>query len=297
MSDPLPSPRPVDHCVLPVADLHTARSRLTSLGFTVAPDGVHPFGTANCCVYLADGTFLEPLAVADMETATEDARLGNVFVKRDAAYRYRMGENGFSAVAFGTGDAETDHASFVEHGLSAGGILKFWRDFIYASERRAVTASFMLAFAADLRAPDCFFFTCQRVNTPKIEKGELQEHANGVTRLKRIVLTAPDAAAFVELVRLVCNAASTGKVGGATEIVVANAIIELLDNDVMRTRFGVQASDDPGLRLRGIVFGVKDIGQAETRMKSEGVGFERRDAQLIVHPAPGQGAIFIFEAE
>ena len=57
--------KPLDHVVLPVADLGVARARLTALGFTVAPDGLHPFGTANCCVYLADGTFLEPLAVGD----------------------------------------------------------------------------------------------------------------------------------------------------------------------------------------------------------------------------------------
>ena len=57
--------RRIDHCVLPVADLAGARDRLTRLGFTVAPEGRHPFGTHNACVYFADDTFLEPLAVGD----------------------------------------------------------------------------------------------------------------------------------------------------------------------------------------------------------------------------------------
>ena len=51
-------PRALDHLVLPTTSLAVARDRLTTLGFTVAPDGVHPFGTVNCCIYLADGTFL-----------------------------------------------------------------------------------------------------------------------------------------------------------------------------------------------------------------------------------------------
>ncbi|TIX38964.1 MAG: VOC family protein, partial [Mesorhizobium sp.] len=58
-------PHPLDHLVLPTASLDVARARLTLLGFTVAPTGIHPFGTENCCVFLTDGTYLEPLAVAD----------------------------------------------------------------------------------------------------------------------------------------------------------------------------------------------------------------------------------------
>ena len=61
--------------------LGVARTRLTALGFTVAPNGVHPFGTANCCVYLSDGTFLEPLAIDDAVQANATARAGNVFTR------------------------------------------------------------------------------------------------------------------------------------------------------------------------------------------------------------------------
>ena len=53
--------------------------------------GIHPFGTANCCVYLADGTFLEPLAVDDAAQASASAGAGNVFTARDAVYRRDIG--------------------------------------------------------------------------------------------------------------------------------------------------------------------------------------------------------------
>ncbi|RUT98898.1 VOC family protein, partial [Mesorhizobium sp. USDA-HM6] len=52
------SPHPLDHLVLPTRSLEIARQRLSSLGFVVAPTGLHPFGTENACVFFADGTYL-----------------------------------------------------------------------------------------------------------------------------------------------------------------------------------------------------------------------------------------------
>ena len=70
-------PRFVDHVVLPTADLSVVRKRMKKLGFTVAPEALHPFGTKNACVYLSDGTYLEPVAVAQREACEEAALAGN----------------------------------------------------------------------------------------------------------------------------------------------------------------------------------------------------------------------------
>jgi hypothetical protein len=53
---PTTGTHPLDHLVLPTGSLEVARARLAALGFVVAPTGIHPFGTENCCVFLADGT-------------------------------------------------------------------------------------------------------------------------------------------------------------------------------------------------------------------------------------------------
>jgi len=79
------TPRTIDHIVLPVADINVARERYERLGFTVAPDGKHPFGTENCCVFLEDGTFLEPLGIAQRETCEAKAIKGHTFVANDQA--------------------------------------------------------------------------------------------------------------------------------------------------------------------------------------------------------------------
>jgi hypothetical protein len=292
----LPPPRAVDHCVLPVADLGTARKRLTLLGFIVAPDGAHPFGTANCCVYLADGTFLEPLVQVDDRTEKKAARQGNMFTARDLAYRYRQGAEGFSALVFGTEDAAADHAGFVEAGFPGGSILDFSRGFTDASGRTD-KASFRLAFAADWRAPDCFFFTCQRVRVPEIDRSALQAHPNGATRIKGVVLAAHRAGDFADFVRVAANATSTDEDHDAARISAANAVLELLESEAMEGRLGVSLPSDPGLRLYAIRFGVCDLNETEALLRSAGTAYEKRGGQLVVHPAPGQGATLVFEAQ
>jgi hypothetical protein len=291
-----PPPRMVDHCVLPVADLGTARRRLTSLGFVVAPDGTHPFGTANCCVYLADGTFLEPLAQADDQAEREAARQGNMFTARDLAYRYRRGEEGFSALVFGTEDAAADHAGFVEAGFSGGNILDFSRGFTDASGK-SDKASFRLAFAADWRAPDCFFFTCQRVRVPEVDRSALQAHGNGATRIKGIVMAARRADDFTDFVRVAANATSEHGDREAARIEAANSVLELLDSRAMEARFGISLPADPGLRLHAIRFGVREVSETEALLRNAGIAYDKRSGGLVIHPAPGQGATFVFEAE
>ncbi len=52
----------IDHLVIAVPDLDTARRRYESLGFTVVPGGRHPVGTHNALVAFADGSYLELIA-------------------------------------------------------------------------------------------------------------------------------------------------------------------------------------------------------------------------------------------
>jgi hypothetical protein len=282
--------------VLPTAKLAVARARLTKLGFTVAPEGRHPFGTKNACVYLADGTFLEPLAQASEKIQLEAAyHRNNVFAARDLAYRFRRGEEGFSAVVFGTEDAEADHAAFMEECISAGPVLEFSRNFVDA-EGRKDKASFRLAFAADLRAPDCFFFTCQRVGVPNVDRAALQCHENGAVRLSAVVLAAPDPFSFGPVVRAVSGADIDSFHDNRFTIAAANAGIEMMTNQALYENFGTLSVDDRGLRARAVVFGVPDLKATKSYLLSKGIDCEKYRGRVIVLPAPGQGAIFAFEA-
>ncbi|GGA85646.1 hypothetical protein GCM10011491_11560 [Brucella endophytica] len=293
---PLRKARPVDHLVLPTASLGAARDRLAKLGFTVAPEGRHPFGTINACTYLADGTFLESLAIGERENYERAAIEGNVFVARDRAYRFRHGEEGFAALVMGTEDARADHVAFTHAGISAGSILDFSRPFL-TPDGKQDEAAFRLAFAADLRAPDVFFFTCQRVNVPDVDRSALQRHENGVVAIRQVVLSEPNPSDFQYLLQEVVNRRDVNAHSFGMDIRAANADIAVLTPAGLEAFLGAKAPQgERGLRLQGIVFTVGDLEKLQNLLSANGVAFEKRGARIIVHRAAGQGATFAFEA-
>jgi hypothetical protein len=276
--------RSIDHCVLSVRDLETARARLTALGFTVAPDGLHPFGTENCCLYFQDGTFVKPLAIADSVTVLRTASEGNVFTAHDVAFRQRHpDEEGFTALVFSTENAAGDHKAFVDKLISAGPKLSFSRPFV-AADGKEDTASFDLAFAQDVRGPDALFFTCQRVKVPKVDRTALQRHANGATGLAEIWLTAPQPE---ELARLLTE------ISGAAAEVVENRLtigcggtsLVLMSPDEFLDGTGCKPLSSSAFCLSAIGFSVPDLSKVEGRATERGI---------VVPPAPGQATPFIF---
>ena len=272
-------PRPLDHVVLPTADLAIARQRLSALGFTVSPVGLHPFGTGNCCVYLGDGTFMEPLAVGDGAAADRAVAEGNVFVARDRVFRGAHGDEGFSAVVFGTGDADVDHAEFVTAGFSAGPRLDFSRPFVDGAGK-SDQASFRLAFAAELGSEtDAFFFTCERVNAPNVDRTALQVHANGVKRVLTIEATTGNAEAAGTLLATIARSSVD-----AANVPLANARISIRS---------IPNAD--GIRLEAMVFEVENLSATRALLVENAIEHDLKDQRLVVPSAPGQGATFIFE--
>jgi hypothetical protein len=286
--------RPLDHLVLPVVDLTTAGTRLTALGFNVAPDGVHPFGTANCCVYLADGTFLEPLAVADTEVATMASRADNVFTARDAEYRRGFGDDGFSAIVLGSGDAVTDDRLFGDARLSAGPILEFSRPFVDATGKRD-TASFALAFAAEPDQSDLFFFTCQRVRVPQVDRSDLQRHANGALAIGEILLCAEQPQAHSQILAEVTGVATRAAGDRSLAVVAGKARITVRTPDSLHHEFGIEVGRRVSLAAVGVVFKVADLVRTGALLRANAIRIADRTDRLVVPPAPGQGATFIFE--
>ncbi|RLL76745.1 VOC family protein [Ochrobactrum soli] len=287
--------RSVDHLVLPVGRLDEARARLSLLGFTVAPKAQHPFGTANVCSFFADDTYLEMLAVDREPLYVAAARRSNSFILRDQAYRFRNGQDGFSGIAFKTDDARADHAAFKRRGVAGGRMVEFSRAFVSKEGKREI-ASFRLAFAADLRAPDAFFFTCQRLAYPKTDRSHLIAHENGVSGLRKILICEDNPAAFSELLQGVFHAPARKQNGGSLEITAGNADIDILPSKQFEQSFGwLPELHGRGLRLAGLVFTVASLLTIEQLLDRNGVTFLKRDGRIIVSPAKGQGTLFVFE--
>ncbi|RUW78300.1 VOC family protein, partial [Mesorhizobium sp. M1E.F.Ca.ET.063.01.1.1] len=251
------STHPLDHLVLPTRSLEVARQRLSSLGFIVAPTGVHPFGTENACVFLADGTYLEPLAISDEQTAVRAIGEGNVFVARDRLYRNKLGDEGFSAIVFGTADADAAHARYVEAGVSAGDTLSFSRAFTDAGGKSDM-ASFKLAFATGREATDAFLFACERINAPNIDRTALQAHANGATGIVEIVAVSDRPSSQAGLV----STAAGKRVEAGDKVELPNAILSIMAPDAFASRFGLSAGVSSDMRFAAVIFSIRDTAAA-----------------------------------
>lgn len=291
----LNKPRGLDHLVLPVQSLEAARLRLTDLGFTVARDARHPFGTENACVFFGDDTYLEPLAIASREECEAAAKAGNMFVARDQAFRFRNGPEGLSAIVVKTEDGEADHRRFVAEGFSGGPMLPFERMFKMA-DGSEVLGGFKLAFAADLRAPDFFLFACERVNPLPADRGALARHENGALGLSTVVLGEDNPSDFQYLLEEVFEQRAVEAHSFGLSLQSANVAIEVLTPAGLSGYFGLDTENGGrGLKGRLIVVKVVDIGVTERLLAAKGIAFSRRGARLIVPHEAGQGVPFAFE--
>jgi hypothetical protein len=287
------SPRPLDHLVMPVIDIKTARTRMTTLGFTVAADARHPFGTENACVFFKDKTYLEPLGIASKEECRQTAKAGNQFTARNNAFRFRVGPEGLSAVVMGSNDADGEDALFRSEGISGGDVLQFSRQ-MKLPDGSEITASFKLAFAADLRAPDFHGITCQRINMPAADRSALEKHANGVVGIKSVILTEAHPADFEDFLKTLVGQQSVSGSTSRMTLGSANADVEVLDADAAREAFGLEVARERGLRGAAVVFKVEDITVTENHLGASGIAFTKHNRMTLVSHAAGQGVLFAF---
>jgi hypothetical protein len=291
------SPRPLDHVVLPTLSLSVARSRLSALGFTVAATSVHPFGTENACVFLSDGTFLEPLAVNHRETALEASLTGNQFTAKDTAFRFRRGQEGLSALVMGTDNALQDHEQFLATGISGGDVLTFSRSFINPDGKQD-SMDFHLTFASDMRAPDFFGITCERVNVPKTDRSALTKHQNSVTSMRSVILVEENPTDFHYFFQDFLNTRLVSSHSFGIDLKTGNATISIVTPEGFEALYGVPVQhNERGVLGQGIKFAVKDGDVLKAVLSTHNIAFFEHGKRIIVDKSIGQGAIFIFEAE
>ena len=286
--------RRIDHLVLPVVSLDDARARYTALGFTVAPDGVHPFGTQNANIYLADGTFLEPLAIASREVCWTEAKRGNSFVRNDQTYRFRVSGEGFSHTVVSTESAEDDYHRYAELGYPDGPVVTFSR----VSETPSGTQSearFSLAFAMDPRSPDARFFSCE-TQAPPAMSGPLQNHPNGAVRTKRIVLSEENPTDFQYFLQEFVQQRDVAAHSFGMDVEAANATIEVLTPDGIRVHYGIEEKRRTrGMLHRAYVVGVESMDRTANWLREHDITFGEVGERIVVPPEIGQGCHCVFE--
>jgi hypothetical protein len=276
--------RSIDHLVLPVTTLTLARSRLTSLGFTVAPDARHPFGSGNCCVFFENRTYLEPITILDRTAADIAAAKGTIFVKRLKRFTERRKGEGMAMVALKSADAAADLAAFGKAEIGSGDVFDFKRRATDpdGSEREI---GVKLAFAEQAQAPDATFFTCQHLSPDALYQPDYVQHPNGARGVVAVVAVAENPADFHILLTTTTGQRELRTNSFGVEATVDGQEIAILTPAGFRARYGVEPPDPRrGLLFAAFDIAVSDLDAALARM---GSAAKRHEERLVVKPAPG----------
>ncbi|MEO0329244.1 MAG: VOC family protein [Pseudomonadota bacterium] len=280
------TPRNLDHVVLPVPNLKVSRSRYESLGFTVAPDGQHSFGTENACVFFENGTYIEPLAIGHRETVEAARDKGNNFLRRDNGYRFRNGDDGFSMVVFGGKDAKQEKKDFRQAGYLTGKIVTVKRPGLKV---RAI-------FAIDERAPDFTMFRCERPDGPPEFDEKLTGHANGALNISRIYLYEDEPSDFQYYIQTLSGIREIRSHSFGLDFTLPNATLSALNESGVSTLLGLDnVPTRRGMIALGFEITVKSLNELQSILSKNGISYRQLGEQLIVDPAEGQGAVITFK--
>ncbi|WFU15191.1 VOC family protein [Bradyrhizobium sp. CB3481] len=284
-----PMPRRLDHLVVCVRDLTQAALDWQTLGFTLTPTGVHPFGTSNRLAQFGNN-FLELLAVTDAAAVPPAAPDRFSFAAHNQDF-LRTRE-GMSMLALHSDDAHADAARFKAEHVSSYAPFDFGRDAVLPGGGTA-RVEFSLAFAAATAMPGIAFFTCQQRHPPELFwKSDYQCHPNGALRVVEVVMSAPEPAAHRDFLERVTESKAELAPGRLTVGASGDRISVLDARETARRLPGCAIDTAPRFCAARVV--VTDLDATRLGLKDNGVDFEMIGAVLLVSSAATHGLALEF---
>lgn len=291
-------PRTIDHLVLPVASLEGARARYEALGFQVNADGIHPFGTANCCIFMENGTYLEPLAVHD-PALVEKNRKTNGFVAFNERFRSHCATEGFSGIALSTDDAQADEAAFREAGLAGPSMLSFSRKALHPDGSEDVL-TVDGAFCLHSGFPAFSLFTCRWLGDPEAVRRIKKpgRHRNRITGVVGVSLVADDPSAVLPYLTLAFGSPFEARENGIHFLCLPNGTVTLSAPTESRF-FHHEGRKDAARALQAAAFTLASADIAATRaaLAASRIPFREEEGLLVIPPAEGQGTTLLVQDE
>ncbi|MEM6383538.1 MAG: VOC family protein [Pseudomonadota bacterium] len=287
----------LDHVVVGVPDLASARLRLEALGFQVQPDAHHPFGTGNCNVFFANDTYFEPLAVTDRDAELAALKEPNVFISRYDAFRFRHGYGPVMA-AFTTHSAREMQERFEADGISAGDILSFTRKQAMP-EGGETTIGVHLAVSSWDRAPDITLFACEHLTREILWRPERTEHPNGAIGIGRLIAVEPNPSDFQYMFQRATGDRDLRTTSVGIEMDLPNAYVSVLSPDAYEAMTDQAVAPwGRGPRIMACEIVVEDLGAMQTILEGNSVSYAERDGSLIIPPQDPFGCtLIVMEAD
>jgi hypothetical protein len=123
----------------------------------------------------------------------------------------------------------------------------------------------------------------------------LQRHPNGVLGISEILLSAQQPQVHSHILAEVTGVAPQTAEDRSIEVVAGKARLAVRTPHSLRQQFGIEGGSGASLTAVGIVFSVAELPRVQSLLQANAIRMTASAGRLIVPPAPGQGATFIFE--
>lgn len=266
-------------------DLDAAAANWKRLGFTISPRGTHSahMGTGNYTIML-DPDYIELLGVLADTGHNAPARA------------FLAHREGIERVAFTAVDSADGAEEIRARGYQPVGPTDFERP-VTMPDGRVSAAKFTTFQWPVAEAPGGVrIFACQHKTRETVWIPELMKHANGVKRLKQVLIASPDPATdAAHLVRLIDGGARSEPDGAiAVPSGSDRADFVFLTKEQLSRRYPeVSFAGLPERGSAGMVIATSDLAAAEKAVGNAGV---RSAGAVCVPPAAANGTLLAFVA-
>jgi Glyoxalase-like domain len=228
--------RAFDHFVLATADLDALAQRFQALGFSVGGENIHPFGTRNRIIQLADQSFLELIGLHDVSLIKGGSGFAFAPFVRDAiAHR-----PGMAMLVLRSEDAKADSARFKALGMGDIAPFHFGRKGT-KPDGTPTEVAFTLAFAVDKAMPEIGFFTCQHHFPQNFWASAAQKHANTAQGVARVTIVAENPSDHHIFLGNFIGEREMRSTSFGVEIVAGKSLVEIISPEGFAFRYGCAA--------------------------------------------------------
>ncbi|MGB8399505.1 VOC family protein [Bradyrhizobium sp.] len=286
-------PRGLDHIVHVVRDLDAAGEFYRRAGFTVGARNRHPWGTHNRIVQVP-GFFVELLDVAEPELI--DPQRPGRFSFGAFARDFLARREGLAMLVLEGHGAAGDADAFRAAGIGDFKVFDFERE-AKRPDGSTANVAFSLAFAADAKAPDIGYFTCQQHHPENFWNPAFQRHPNGVTGIAGVILVSDRPEDHRHFVAAYSGVNDVTSSPSGIAVTTPRGEIRVMNPPAYRMLAGTGAPDlARGARLAAIRFAVRDMPEALAALGHGGIPAIEHGGRVIIPSGAANGATLIFEA-
>jgi hypothetical protein len=267
----------IDHAVILVRDLDSARHRFARLGFTVSPRGRHSehVGTANHTIMLRED-YVELMGV--LRPTEANARWRDALAARE----------GLDTVALRTRSAARTASELVALGFPASAPLHFSRPIGNGKE-----AAFNLALFPPAATPQLNVFACEHLTRENVWLPELMEHANGAVAVASVTIVTGDTAGLVAAYERLFGPSRVKTTDEGVTVDSGSASIRFVTRAGFAALYPGIAVVEAAMPYPAAV-GLRVSDLAATRRALVGLSTVERGAAICVRPEEACGALIEF---